>query len=83
MGMTNTDHTARRNRSYTVRREIAAHLGKADGYDFSCELLVTLDDDTDAILLSTSNAGFNGIEGRFENVAGTRFNRSLGAVKEF
>lgn len=90
MDMDNTEITRRNrencrqaDRSYGVRNEIAELLGKPLGHDFNCDLLVVLDDETDAILNSTSNIGFGGIQGYFTAADGTRFNRSLGAIVSF
>lgn len=79
-------------RSYEIRRQIADALGKPQHADFTCEA-----DDIDCILnhpqsgdcdqiqaqlLSTTNAGFNGIDGHFRTADGRTFTRSLGCVAE-
>lgn len=86
MSTTHTNkHTAAKNRSYGVRRELADLLGKKHGYDFTLpkHYLVDVEIDgeiVDAFLLSTTNAGFRGIEGRFELADGTRRTLSLGFI---
>lgn len=78
------DDTTAKSLSYDVRDELAQLLGKGSGHDFRCEVDVVLDDGTFAILVGTSNAGFRGIEGHFENLVGPkRFTRSLGHVTQY
>lgn len=70
-----------KNRSYDVRRVIADFIGAPAHTDYSCELGVELADGRVATLLSTSNAGFRGIEGYFTDLeTGAAFHASLGAV---
>lgn len=72
-----------RNHSYEVRRQIAAIVGAPESTDFSTEILVQVQMPhgiLTATLTSTSNAGFNGINGSFRTVKGDWFSRSLGHV---
>jgi len=83
--MTNTTEARIKHRSYAVRARLAEIIGVPDGHDFSTEheCLVAPDGGPDAVsamLLSTSNAGFRGIEGRFVTHDGRRFTLSLGLV---
>lgn len=78
-----------KSRSYDVRQDIADTLGKPRSTDFSIPtgtVRVTLtphpvrDLPAEAWLVSTSNAGFRGIEGWFVTDEGDRIVVSLGQV---
>ncbi len=70
-----------KNRSYRVMECIALHLEKPLHQDLRCELPVTFTDGRRAMLLGTSNAGFAGILGHFEDEDGQRLPQySLGIV---
>lgn len=83
--MTMTYATAK-NRSYDVRRKIAAIVGAPESHDFATEIECLILNPTtgspeQATLLVTSNAGFRGIEGWFRSAeTGATFFRSLGFV---
>jgi hypothetical protein len=80
-----------RNRSYGVRDEIATALGVPLYHDFTPSRYLPADEGLWATvedhqgtrtgwLISTSNAGFRGIEGFFQTPAGDYFHASLGSV---
>jgi hypothetical protein len=74
-----------KSRSYAVRRQMARTLGCAQHTDLRFGmggLPVVFEDGQIAMLLSTSNVGFGGIEGRFTIDGETRC-RSLGFVVAF
>jgi hypothetical protein len=86
--MTTTWNDSPKNRSYDVRRKIAAELGKPDHNDFTVpsasEVWVELYDGRCGDLTSTSNAGFRGIEGTFEDHEnGARSTINLGDIISF
>jgi hypothetical protein len=78
-----------RDRSYEVRESIATAIGAPLHTDFTVpatfnvSVLFSDDDNVEARLLSTSNAGFRGIEGWFVREDGTKFTTSLGEVSEW
>src|SRR5262245_42123712 len=79
-----TNRFSARDRSYGMRDEIADVIDAPKHADFTCAALgVTVAcevDDEFVRLISTSNAGFRGIEGRFGREDGERFTASLGDV---
>lgn len=86
-----------KNRSYSVRDAMAQAIGAplhddwtTSRYGYAIACIVPLpgdgpdDEPVDALLLHTSNAGFRGIEGWFEDsISGRKFTRSLGDVLEW
>jgi hypothetical protein len=77
-----------KDKSYEVRRYIADAIGAPEHHDFTTARYaravdVLFDDDTSALLVSTTNAGFRGIEGWFVDADERRFSRSLGEVTEW
>lgn len=83
----NTTETPK-DRSYTVRDELADLLGKGPNQDFYVGkgghlVIVEVDGvEVDAFLLATSNAGFSGILGHFQFADGSTRMVSLGYVTQ-